>query len=123
MPNYIDGFVLPIPRIHLKQYQSVAKQVSNIWKEYGALEYYEYVSDDVSMAGTRSFDELVKTKEDEVVILGWAVFPSREVRDQANQQVPKDSRMGEIVGPIMDPSKLIFDAKRMIYGGFKPLVN
>jgi uncharacterized protein YbaA (DUF1428 family) len=62
-------------------------------------------------------------KEDEAVVFGWVVFPSKEVRDRANKQVPEDSRMAELVAPLTDPGRLIFDAERMIYGGFQPLVR
>lgn len=123
MANYIDGFVLPIPRIHLNAYSNVAEQVAAIWKEYGALAYFEYVGDDLTMEGTRSFTQAVEAKEDEVIVLGWVVFPSKEIRDLANKQVPADPRMAALVAPLTNPSRLVFDAGRMVYGGFRPLVQ
>lgn len=123
MANYIDGFVLPIPRIHLNEYKSVAEKVAEIWKENGALEYFEYVGEDLKLEGTRSFIDVVDLKEDEVIIFGWVVFPSKEIRDEANKQVPTDSRIAELVAPLTDPKRLIFDASRMVYGGFQPLVQ
>lgn len=123
MNNYIDGFVLPIPQKHLNEYREVAGKVAEIWKEYGALGYFEYVGDDLKLEGTRSFSELVNAIEGEVVIFGWVVFPSREIRDRANEQVPTDARMNDLVAPLTDPSRMIFDAGRMVYGGFKPLVQ
>ena len=121
MNNYIDGFVFPIPKAHLEEYKEVAEQVADIWKEYGAISYHEFVGDDLTFEGTQSFIGSVEAKEDEVVILGWVVFPSKEIRDEANHKVPKDARMNVLVAPLMNPDKLIFDAKRMIYGGFKSL--
>ncbi|MDX1478876.1 MAG: DUF1428 family protein [Saprospiraceae bacterium] len=123
MTNYIDGFVLPIPKQHLEVYQRAAAQIAEIWKEHGALAYVECVGDDLELAGTRSFVELVDATEDEVVIFGWTVFPSREVRDRANAQVPGDPRMANIVAPLTDPARLIFDAARMVFGGFRPIVE
>lgn len=123
MTNYIDGFVLPIPKVHLEEYRRVAEKVAEIWKEYGALAYFEYVGDDLTLEGTRSFTEVVGAKEEEEIIFGWVVFPSKEIRDLANQKVPNDPRMAELVTPLMLPEKLIFDASRMVYGGFKPLVQ
>ena len=122
MENYIDGFVLPVPLIYLNEYRSVAEKVAEIWKEYGALAYFEYVGEDLKLEGTRSFIELVDLKEDEVIVFGWVVFPSKEIRDRANKQVPADSRMTELVAPLTNPKRLIFDAERMVYGGFQPLV-
>lgn len=123
MTNYIDGFVLPIPQKHLNEYKHVAEQVAEIWREYGALAYFEYVGDDLKLEGTRSFIEIVDAHENEAVIFGWVVFESREARDLANEQVPADSRMKDLIAPLTDSSRLIFDATRMIYGGFKPLVR
>jgi uncharacterized protein YbaA (DUF1428 family) len=123
MTNYIDGFVLPVPLIHLKEYRSVAEKVAEIWKEYGALAYFEYVGEDLTLEGTRSFIKTVDAKEDEAIVFGWVVFPSKETRDLANKQVPTDPRMTELVAPLTDPDRLIFDATRMVYGGFQPLVQ
>jgi len=123
MGNYIDGFVLPVPRIHLNEYKSVAEKAAEIWKEYGALAYFEYVGEDLKLEGTRSFIEVVDLKEDEVIVFGWVTFPTKEIRDRANRQVPKDSRMAELVVPLTDPKRLIFDAERMVYGGFQSLVQ
>ena len=123
MADYIDGFVLPVPRKHLNEYRRVAEAVAEIWKEHGALAYYEYVNEDLKLEGTRAFPELLGTKEDEVIIFGWVVFASREARDLANERVAADPRMTDLVDPLTDPSRLIFDAKRMVYGGFQPLVQ
>jgi uncharacterized protein YbaA (DUF1428 family) len=123
MKSYIDGFVLPIPRIYLDEYKKVAEKVAEIWKEYGALAYFEFVGDDLFLEGTKSFIETVDVKEDEEIVFGWVVFPSKEVRDTANKKVPTDPRMAELVTPLINPKRLIFDASRMVYGGFKPLVQ
>lgn len=122
MANYIDGFALPVPRAYLNEYKSVAEKVAEIWKEYGALEYHEYVGDDLRLEGIRSFIDVTDLKEDEVIIFGWTVFPSKEIRDLANKQVPNDPRMTKLVTPLIDPERLIFDASRMVYGGFQSLV-
>ena len=123
MTNYIDGFVLPIPRIYLDEYKKVAEKVAEIWKEYGAIAYFEFIGDDMNLEGTKSFIEAVIANEEEDIVFGWVVFPSKEVRDLANKKVPTDPRMLELVGPLTNPEKLIFDASRMVYGGFKPLVK
>lgn len=120
--NYIDGFVLPIPKKHLDEYKQVAQVVANIWKEYGALEYFEFVGDDMKLEGTRSFPELMEATTDEAIVFGWVVFESREARDRANEQVAADPRMTDLIAPLTNPSRIIFDASKMVYGGFKPLV-
>ena len=122
MAHYIDGFVLPIPRDRLGEYQQVAASVARIWSEHGALDYREYVGDDLSLEGTRSFTDLVTPSEDEAIVFGWVVFESREARDLANERVAADPRMATLIEPLTDPANPIFDAKRMAYGGFRPLV-
>lgn len=121
MANYIDGFVLPIPRTHLNSYQQVSEKVAEIWKEHGALSYFEFVGNDMQLEGTLSFVDVLDAKENEVVIFGWVMFPSKEIRDVANEKVPLDPRMIEIVAPLTDASTLIFDASRMVFGGFQAL--
>lgn len=123
MPNYIDGFVFPIAKAHLEEYKTVAEKVAEIWKEYGALAYLEFLGDDLQVEGTASFIKTVKVKENEQLIFGWVVFPSKEIRDEANKKVPQDPRMETLVKPLIDPEKMIFDANRMLYGGFKSFIE
>lgn len=123
MKDYIDAFALPIPLRNLSEYQLVAESVARIWKEHGALAYHEYVGDDLSLAGTRAFPEAINAKDGEAIIFGWVVFDSRRSRDLANERVATDPRMEELLAPLLNPDNVIFDAKRMLYGGFKPLVK
>ncbi|MDX1279212.1 DUF1428 family protein [Oceanihabitans sediminis] len=122
MENYIDGFVLPVPRKYLDEYKNASRKIAEIWKEHGAIAYCEFIGDDLFLEGTKSFVEVVEVKEDEVIIFGWVLFPSKEIRDSANIKVPEDSRMAKLVAPLLDTKKLIFDGSRMVYGGFQPLV-
>lgn len=119
MANYIDGFVLPVPRDRLNEYKLLVEAVAEIWKEHGALDYCEYVGDDLNLEGTRSFTELVAAKEDEAIVFGWVVFDSREARDLANKKVAADPRMADLFAS----SNSGFDAKRMAYGGFRSFVR
>ena len=123
MPNYIDGFVFPIAKAHLEEYKTVAEKVAEIWKEYGALAYLEFLGDDLQVEGTASFTKTVEVKENEQLIFGWVVFSSKEVRDEANKKVPQDPRMETLVKPLLDPDKMIFNANRMLYGGFKSFIE
>ena len=118
MTQYIDGFVLPIPRNNLAEYQRLVTAIAEIWKEHGALDYREFVGDDLQMDGVRSFVESSGAAADDAVIFGWVAFASREARDRANQKVAADPRMAEL----MSDADSGFDAARMAYGGFSPLV-
>lgn len=119
MSMYIDGFVHPIPRDRLDEYTTLVKEVAAVWKEHGALDYREYVGDDLHLDGTRSFVELMEAKNDEVILFGWVVFASREERDLANAKVAADPRMEKLMGE----SDTGFDAQRMAYGGFQSLIS
>ncbi|GAA0852555.1 DUF1428 domain-containing protein [Aliiglaciecola litoralis] len=119
MADYIDGFVLPIPSDRLDDYKQLSETVAQIWKEHGALDYREYVGDDMMLQGTRSFSDLVAAKKTDTVVFGWVVFESREARDLANAKVAADPRMEDLVAS----SNSGFDANRMAYGGFLPLVR
>ena len=123
MTSYIDGFVLPVPRDQLKTYREVVEKVADIWKEHGALAYSEYVIDDSKLDGTRSFTDVANAKEDEAVIFGWVSFKSRDARDLANKKVAADPRMADLIDPLTQTSRPVFDAKRMIFGGFQSLVR
>ena len=123
MTNYIDGFVLPVPRIYVDDYKKVAEQVAKIWKAHGAIAYFEWVGDDLFLEGTTSFIEAVDAKDDEAIVFGWVVFPSKAIRELANKKVPTDPRMATLVTALTNPKKLIFNARRMVYGGFQPLVQ
>ena len=119
MSHYVDGFVHPIPRDRLEEYKRLVAAVAEIWKEHGALDYWECVGDDLHLEGTRSFIDLVAAKEDEIILFGWVVFESREARDLANEKVAVDPRMGEL----MAAADIGFDAQRMAYGGFQSFIS
>lgn len=119
MPHYVDGFVLPVPRKNLAAYLRMAKQASKVWREHGALEYRECVGDDLDQTFCASFPKELKVKRGETVVLAWIVFSSRAHRDRVNAKVMKDPRLETM----MDPKKMPFDAKRMLYGGFTVKVS
>jgi uncharacterized protein YbaA (DUF1428 family) len=116
--TYVDGFVTPVPRRKLDDYRRLARKSAKIWKEYGALEYRECVADDVPVGKVTSFPRSVKRKPNETVIFAWIVYRSRAHRDRVNAKVMKDPRMSG-----MEMKDMPFDAKRLIWGGFKVIVD
>ena len=115
---YVDGFVLPVPKKKVQAYKRLAQKAGKVWKEYGALEFRECVADDVKMGKFTSFPRSVKLKPSETVIFSWIVYKSRAHRDRVNAKVMKDKRISG-----MDMKDMPFDPKRMIYGGFKVMVD
>jgi len=119
MARYVDGFVLPIPKKNAAAYRRMARTAGRIWREHGALEYRECMGEDVKPGKHTSFPQSVRLKPGEVVWFSWIVFKSRKDRDRVNARVMKDPRLANM----MDPKKMPFDAKRMIYGGFEVMVD
>ena len=119
MSKYVDGFVLPIKKDNVGKYTELARKASEIWKEYGALDYYEAVGDDLEVENMLSFKKTAGASDDETVIFAWIVFESREHRDKVNADVMSDPRLKED----MEACNNLFDFKRMAYGGFKTLVT
>ena len=115
---YVDGFVVPVPKKNVEAYRRLARKAGKIWKEYGALEFRECVADDVKKGKWTSFPRSVKLKPNETVFFSYIVYKSRADRDRINAKVMKDKRLAG-----MDMKDMPFDAKRMIYGGFKVAVD
>ena len=113
--NYVDGFVLAVPKKKLKQYLAMAKKASKVWKDHGALEYYEAVGDDLKSKMGVPFPKLANAKAGETVVFAWIVYKSRAHRDKVNKKVMADPRLNEMC----NPDDMPFDCKRMTYGGFK----
>src|SRR6185503_15930460 len=116
--NYVDGYVLPVPKKSLQVYRRIAQKAGKLWREHGALEYRECAGDDLNVKWGVPFSKTIKTKPGETVVFSWIVFKSRAHRDQVNAKVMKDPRLAKM----MDASSMPFDCKRMVYGGFKILV-
>ena len=119
MPNYVDGFVLPVPKENVDAYRRMARKAGKVWRDHGALEYIECVGDDVKAGKVTSFPQAVKLEPGEVPVFSWIVFKSRAQRDRVNAKVMKDPRLADM----MSAKDMPFDAKRMFWGGFKVIVD
>lgn len=115
--SYVDGFILAVPRANLDEYKRQATLASTVWLEHGALSYVEAIGDDLPYGDLTSFPRSVQATEDEVVVFAWATYASRESRDAVLQKVFDDPRMKAQM------DNMIFDGKRMIYGGFEAFVD
>lgn len=115
--SYVDGFVVPVPKKQLDAYKKLARKAGKVWRDHGALAFVECVGDDVPYGKRTSFPRSVKVKSGETVVFSWIVYKSRAHRDAVNKKVMADPRLQ------MDMSSAPFDAKRMIYGGFKAMVE
>jgi uncharacterized protein YbaA (DUF1428 family) len=115
--SYVDGFILAVPEDKIADYKKIARKAGKIWREHGALAYVECVGDDVPVGKLTSFTRAVKLKPGEVVVFSWIVYNSRAHRDAVNKKVFADPRLN------MDMKSMPFDPKRMIFGGFKTMIE
>lgn len=112
---YVDGFVIPVPSDRRDAYRAMAATVGPIFKEYGAIRIVECWADDVPDGKLTDFKGAVKVEAGETVVFSWIEWPSKEVRDAANKKLMDDPRMTGV--------EMVFDGKRMIYGGFEVLLD
>ncbi|ATH09122.1 RNA signal recognition particle [Halobacteriovorax marinus] len=118
MSNYVDGFIAPVPKKNLDAYKAISEKAGKIWMEYGAISYVECVADDVESGELTSFPQSVNLEKDEVVIFSWITYNSREHRDEVLDKVMSDPRM-----EAMENEEMPFDGKRMMWGGFKKMID
>jgi len=119
MAHYVDGFVIAVPKRNLDAYRRVARKAAKVWIEHGALEVRECVEDDVPKGKVTSFPRAVQAKRGEAVVFSWITYKSRAQRDRINKKVMEDPRFVEMMESGDEP----FDPARMIYGGFKTVVE
>lgn len=114
---YVDGFVLPVPKKNLQAYRKMAHKAGKIWREHGALEFRECVGDDLKVKMGVAFPKGARAKASETVFFSYIVYRSKAHRDRVNAKVMRDPRLK------MDLKSMPFDFRRMMYGGFKVLVD
>ncbi len=114
--SYIDGFVIAVPTRNKQAYRDMAAKVAPVFHELGATQLVECWGDDVPDGKVTDFKRAVKAEPDETVVFSWVVWPSKDVRDAALARMKEDDLM-------QMPADAPFDGKRMIFGGFVPLLD
>jgi uncharacterized protein YbaA (DUF1428 family) len=113
--GYIDAFIAPIPKTHRDAFLSFAQTCDTYFMEHGACWIQECLSVDIPEGKLTDFKRAVKATPDEDILFSWVQWPSREARDTGNAKIMSDPRMSKM--------NLPFDGKRLIFGGFKPVVE
>ena len=119
--TYIDGFVIAVPAANKDKFIEHARMADPVFIELGATRILECWEDDVKDGKVTDFRRAVAAEEGESIVFSWIEWPSKEVRDAAFAKM-MDGSMND---PRMDPAKnpMPFDGKRMIFGGFMPVVT
>jgi len=115
---YVDVMVTPVPKKKIKAYRALCKKSEALWKKHGAVEYAEWIEDDVKPGKVTSFPQSLNLKKGELVAVSYIVFKSKAHRTAIWKKVMKDPVMANV-----DWKKVPFDAARMYFGGFKPIVK
>jgi uncharacterized protein YbaA (DUF1428 family) len=116
--QYVDGYVLSVPKKKIAAYRRIATVASKVWRDLGALDYRECVGDDLKVPCGVPFPKIAKTRPGETVVFAWIVYKSRKDRDRINAAVMKDPRIAKMM-----ENGMPFDMNRMTCGGFKTLVG
>ncbi len=115
--SYIDGFVLAVPTANKNKFIAQANDSDGLFVENGATRVLECWGDDVPTGKLTDFRRAVQARDDETVVFSWIEWPDKPTRDAGMAKVMNDPRMN------MDASAMPFDGKRLIFGGFTPIVE
>ena len=115
--GYVDGFLVPVPAANKEAYRDLAAKAAQVFREQGATRVVEAWGDDVPEGKLTDFRRAVKVEGDEKVVYSWIEWPSREARNAGMKKAMEDPRMQP------DKDAVPFDGRRMIFGGFVPILD
>jgi uncharacterized protein YbaA (DUF1428 family) len=115
--GYIDGYVVPVPNGNKEAYRALAQKASEVFRDYGATRVVEAWADDVPEGKVTDYARAALKQDGESVVYSWVEWPNKEARTKGWEKMMADERMKP------DPNDKTFDGKRMIYGGFAPIVE
>jgi uncharacterized protein YbaA (DUF1428 family) len=118
---YIDGFVLAVPTANRQRFIEHARLGDSVFMELGATRVLECWGDDVKDGKLTDFRRAVQAKPDETVVFSWIEWPDKATRDRAMSRMDELMKTDDRMNPEKNP--MPFDGKRMIYGGFAPVVE
>lgn len=123
--TYVDGFVIACPTENKEKFIEHAKLGDSVFMDMGALRIVECWGDDVPAGKTTDFRMAVKAEDGESVLFSWIEWPDKATRDAAMATMTEMMEDPSKVDPRMDPARnpMPFDGKRMIFGGFSPIVE
>jgi uncharacterized protein YbaA (DUF1428 family) len=119
--TYVDGFVIAVPKANKNKFIEHAKKGDSVFFELGATRVQECWGDDVPTGKVTDFYRAVQTKDDETVVFSWVEWPDKKTRDEAMSKMDELMKTDPRMNPETNP--MPFDGKRMIFGGFMPVVT
>lgn len=119
--SYIDGFVIAVPTANKQKFIDHAQSADSLFMELGATRILECWGDDVPDGKLTDFRRAVQATADETVVFSWVEWPDKAIRDVAMAKMESLMKTDDRFNPAKNP--MPFDGKRMIYGGFAPVVE
>jgi uncharacterized protein YbaA (DUF1428 family) len=114
--GYVDGYVLPVPAAKKEDYRAMAAKVAPLFQEYGALRVVEAWGDDTKDGKLTDYNRATLKQPDEKVVYSWVEWPDKATRDAGWAKIMQDERM-------KPDGETPFDGKRMMWGGFEPILD
>jgi uncharacterized protein YbaA (DUF1428 family) len=115
--TYVDGFIAAVPKANKEAYIKHASDAAPVFLEFGVTRHVEAWASDVPDGKVTDFRKAVQATPDEDVVFAWFEYPDRATRDQVAEKMMSDPRMEKM------SANMPFDGKRMIFGGFGPLLE
>lgn len=119
--TYIDGFVIAVPTANKDAFTAHARSADSVFLEHGALRVLECWGDDVPDGTVTDFRRAVQADAGETVVFSWIEWPDKATRDGVMAKMPELMKSDPRFNPETNPPP--FDGRRMIYGGFAPVVT
>jgi uncharacterized protein YbaA (DUF1428 family) len=113
--GYVDGCLVPVPAGNKEAYREMAAKMATLFKEFGAVRVVESWGTEVPDGKVTDFKGAVKATDDEKIVYSWIEWPSKDARDEGWKKLMADPRAQD--------HKMPFDGKRMIFGGFAPILD
>lgn len=113
--GYVNGSLFAVPNANKAAFTNFSEEMGALFKAYGATRVVDAWGDDVPEGKVTDFQGAVKAEDEETVAFTWIEWPSKAVCDEAWEKIMADPRMEGATMPC--------DGKRMIFGGFEPIVD
>ncbi len=119
--NYVDGFVIAVSNANKEAFIEHAREMDAIFMEQGALRVMECWGDDVPSGKVTDFNKAVQATAEETVVFSWVEWPDKPTRDAGMSKLTELMQSDDRFSAEKNP--MPFDGKRMIFGGFVPVVS
>ena len=118
---YIQGFVIPVPTAYKDKFIAHARMADAVFLEHGATRIVECWGSDVPHGKVTDFHRAVAAKDDETVVFSWIEWPDKAACEAMHAKMDELTKTDPRFSMELNPPP--FDGKRMIYGGFVPVVT